>query len=579
MYLCLQILFIYMKSASIKSVLSLISVLILATGVATAEKRDSVSAGDYYIEGVRMFCAGQYQAAESCLTKCISLDPQNDAAMYYLAVINLNRNETDKAMSLLDRASVISPENTWYRLTMARLYANIGENDIAVSIYGSLIADHPSKSDYYYELIDLLLRAGRLDEALDNLDKIEQLRGVNELTCNARYEILARQNRYSEAEAVALRMDEDFPSARTALMLGDIYKSKYDDSTALHYYRRALDLDPDFIPAYFGIAEVYRMNRNFYYYFKNIDIFLSCPEMNPEMKATYINEVVFPSGMVPLFKPQVDTMITCTLEAHPTDTAILGMSGTYFIAVDSVDYGLELLRRNVSLHPDVKSAHSALLGQLYYLKDWGSLIQAASATVQAFPDDFTLKEVLAVAYWQHGDLQNAVKTYERILKEAPDDHPMLINCYGSLGDLYHELGNRRLSYSYYEKGLKINDNYSPILNNYAYYLSEEGRNLKKALEMSRKTVLNEPENSTYLDTYGWLLYLTGDYEQAKKYLKEAMVYGGKESAVILDHYAEALFALKEYNLAFLYWGNADKIDPEMGLDRKIAERRKEAGQK
>lgn len=92
-------------------------------------------------------------------------------------------------------------------------------------------------------------------------------------------------------------------------------------------------------------------------------------------------------------------------------------------------------------------------------------------------------------------------------------------------------------------------------------------------------MLNEPENSTYLDTYGWLLYLTGDYEQAKKYLKEAMVYGGKESAVILDHYAEALFALKEYNLAFLYWGNADRIDPEMGIDRKIAERRKEAGQK
>ena len=154
---------------------------------------------------------------------------------------------------------------------------------------------------------------------------------------------------------------------------------------------------------------------------------------------------------------------------------------------------------------------------------------------------------------------------------------MLINCYGSLGDLYHELGNRRQSYACYEKGLRIDDNYSPILNNYAYYLSEERRNLKKALEMSRKTILNEPENATYLDTYGWLLYLTGDYEQARKYLKDAMVYGGKENAEVLDHYAEALFALKEYNLAFLYWGNADKIDPGLGLSEKIARRRAEAG--
>ena len=386
-----------------------------------------------------------------------------------------------------------------------------------------------------------------------------------------------RQNRYEEAEAAALKMDEEFPSARTALILGDLNKSRYNDSTALHYYKKALSLDPDFTPAYFGMAEVYRMERNFYYFFKNINIFLSSPEMNPEMKASYFNEVVFPSGMVQIFKPQVDTMMMNTLEAHPQDTTVLSMSGAYFIATDSTDKGLELLQLNVSLHPDIKSAHSALMGQLYFLQDWKGLIQASMETARRFPEDFTLREVLAIAYWQNGDTENAITVYENILKDIPKDHPMLINCYGSLGDLYHELGNRRASYSYYEKGLKIDDNYSPILNNYAYYLSEEGRNLKKALEMSRRTVLNEPENSTYLDTYGWLLYLTGDYEEAKKYLKEAMIYGGKENAVILDHYAETLFALKEYNLAFLYWGNADKLDPSLGLGKKIIERRAEAG--
>ena len=497
--------------------------------------------------------------------------------MYYLAMISMSRNETDRALSLLEKASAISPENTWYRLATARLYSGIGENGLAISVYESLIAEHPSKSDYYYELIDLLVRTGELDKALSTLDRIEELRGVDELTCNARYEILIRQNRLDDAEAVVRKMDEDFPSARTALLLGDLNKSRYNDSTALRYYKKALALDPDFTPAYFGVAEVYRMERNFYYYFQNIDVFLSSPDMNPEMKASYFQEIVFPSGMVQVFKPQVDTMILCTLHAHPEDTTVLSLAGSYYIAVDSVDRGLELLRRNVDLHPDVKSVHSALLGQLYYLEDWEQLIPAAAQTVESFPEDITLREVLAIAYWQHGEIEEAVKVYHRILKDIPKDHPMLINCYGSLGDLYHELGNRRQSYACYEKGLKIDDNYSPILNNYAYYLSEERRNLKKPLEMSRKTILNEPENATYLDTYGWLLYLTGDYEQARKYLKDAMVYGGKENAEVLDHYAEALFALKEYNLAFLYWGNADKIDPGLGLSEKIARRRAEAG--
>ncbi len=564
-----------MKSVIVKFTLTVLA--FTAVLDAAAGDKDTVRAEDYFIEGVRAYCAKEYPDAEARLSRCLSMDPGNDAAMYYLAMISLNRNETDRAMDLLDRASVLDPGNPWYRLAMARLYSGINETDLAVSIYESLISDYPSKSSYYYELTDLLIRSGELDKALEALDRIELINGSNELTCNARYEILVRQNRYDEAEAVVRKMDEEYPSASTALLLGDISKSRYDDSTALHYYRRALSLDPDFTPAYFGLAEVYRMERNFYYYFKYINIFLSSPGMNPEMKASYLNEVVFPSGMMQVFRPQIDTMMVNVLNAHPTDTTVLSMTGSYYIALDSTSFGLKLLRRNVELHPEVKSARSTLLGQLYYLQDWDSLIPAAKETVEQFPDDYPLHEILAIAYWQNGDPASAVKVYENIIRKLPKDHPMLINCYGSLGDLHHELGNRRLSYSYYEKGLRIDDNYSPILNNYAYYLSEERRNLKKAIEMSRKTILNEPENSTYLDTYGWLLYLTGDYEQAKKYLKEAMVYGGKENAEILDHYAETLFALKEYNLAFLYWGNADKIDPGLGLSRKIAERRKEAG--
>ena len=35
-----------------------------------------------------------------------------------------------------------------------------------------------------------------------------------------------------------------------------------------------------------------------------------------------------------------------------------------------------------------------------------------------------------------------------------------------------------------------------------------------------------------------------------------MLYGGNESPVILDHYAEVLFALGEYDRAMVYWNKA-----------------------
>lgn len=97
--------------------------------------------------------------------------------------------------------------------------------------------------------------------------------------------------------------------------------------------------------------------------------------------------------------------------------------------------------------------------------------------------------------------------------------------------------------------------------------------------MSRKTVEAEPDNATYLDTYGWILYLQGKPQEAKPHFKHAMLYGGKDSAVIMDHYAEVLYALKEYDMAFVYWNLAkQKNNGDIeGLDEKIAERKAAIG--
>ena len=76
--------------------------------------------------------------------------------------------------------------------------------------------------------------------------------------------------------------------------------------------------------------------------------------------------------------------------------------------------------------------------------------------------------------------------------------------------------------------------------------------------MSKKTVEAEPDNATYLDTYGWILYLQGKAAEAKQYFKHAMMYGGKESSVVLSHYADVLEALGEDDLSKVYRQQARK---------------------
>ena len=95
--------------------------------------------------------------------------------------------------------------------------------------------------------------------------------------------------------------------------------------------------------------------------------------------------------------------------------------------------------------------------------------------------------------------------------------------------------------------------------------------------MSRKTIEAEPDNATYLDTFGWILYLMGKPEEALSHFKRAMIYGGKDSPVILDHYAEVLFALKEYDRAMVYWNKAQLINNNEieGLQEKIQKRKEQ----
>ena len=74
----------------------------------------------------------------------------------------------------------------------------------------------------------------------------------------------------------------------------------------------------------------------------------------------------------------------------------------------------------------------------------------------------------------------------------------------------------------YDSCLQWKDDNVMALNNYAYYLSEQGKDLHKAESMSYKTIKAEPNNGTYLDTYAWILFMQERYADAKTYIDAAL---------------------------------------------------------
>jgi tetratricopeptide (TPR) repeat protein len=553
--------------------LLVILMMLTLSSFAQEAKIEDIAPSEYYLEGVRCYNLGQFSEARELLSRAIGGNQENDAAYYYLALSYLELQDTQAAEAYLLKAQEKDPANFWYKVKLAQFYTATGDNRKAISIYEEIARDYPAKRSIYYDIIDLYAADQQYDKALETINKIESLKGENEMTGEVKYELMIRKGDYHGAMAHLEEYYTKYPSPRVALVLGDLNKSLYRDSSAIRYYQEALSLEPDYAPAFFGLAEVYRSKMKYSEYFPYIIRFMESPEMKVDFKTRYMKEVVMNPHFVRQYMNEVDAMANSLVNAHPQDTASLYTIGAYYIQTGRDTLGKLLFKGAVESHPNDERANREYISLLYYMKEWEELAEQCERALFHFPKDLSIMEIRPVAYWQSGDSDKAISLYNELISNLPKRDTTAYLYYASLGDIYHEKGDLKKAYSHYEKALRINPDYNPSLNNYAYYMCLEGKNLKKAAKMSLKTITSEPDNPTYLDTYAWILYRMGEFSEAKTHIKRAMFYGGNEDATLLDHYAEILYALKEYDLAFIYWEQADKKDPSLGIGEKIKERK------
>ncbi|MBR0255953.1 MAG: tetratricopeptide repeat protein [Bacteroidales bacterium] len=512
-----------------------------------------------YIEALKNYQQGETAEALRLFQEEFQENPSNDAACYYIAAICSNdpdrRHETE---NWLKRAIELSPDNFWYRYNLALCYLHTERPELAVPMLEQLTAEFPKKTELYFDLINVYLTDNEIEKALSTLDKIDAIRGRSEIVGLTRTELLLKKPD-ANPDSVYQSLADYYAECRTprlASVLGDYFASTYRDSLALSYYDEALAIEPDYTPAWFGKAGVYQMLRQYGNFFSSISHVMRDPYVQPEAKAAQVEQMTANPQFVRTFSEEFDQMMLDLRTAHPTDSTINALIGGFWYRTGRPELAIEIMRQNMEQHPESFDAAMQYLFLLYYQQAWPALSDNATVAIQRFPESPDLLQLRAIALSQMKEYTEALQDYEAILRMHPKDTTVMKVTYSSMGDLYHQMGDAKNSYKHYDKALKIDPDYNPVLNNYAYYLSLEGKNLKKAKEMSRKTITAEPDNPTYLDTYAWILHLLGQDIEAKAIFKHAMLYGGKESRTILEHYAVVLEALGEKDLANIYYKQA-----------------------
>ena len=130
-----------------------------------------------------------------------------------------------------------------------------------------------------------------------------------------------------------------------------------------------------------------------------------------------------------------------------------------------------------------------------------------------------------------------------------------------LGDVSSQLEEYEISDDSYEKALVIEPNNALVLNNYAYYLSVRNLELNRAEKMSKKSNILDENNAAYQDTYAWIMYQKGDYNEALKWMEKAILSAGDDSsAEMYDHYGDILLKLNQKDKAIKNWEKSLEID-------------------
>jgi Tfp pilus assembly protein PilF len=228
------------------------------------------------------------------------------------------------------------------------------------------------------------------------------------------------------------------------------------------------------------------------------------------------------------------------------------------------------LEEIIADRPDNYYAWERLLLLYSETKNWEKLFEAGKNCASKFNRSFLAKVLYANGAIETGQLSIAEEELKKARILAGDQKDMIIQVLVMEADLYYRKKEYKKSFETFGEALKSKPDDAMILNNYAYYLAEQGLNLKEAERMSRIVITKEKGNATYLDTYAWILYKIGKYREAQKIMEEIINGGKSQDAEWYEHMGYIMKAQKRCDKAVENWKTAFKLDKRKdGLLKEI----------
>jgi tetratricopeptide (TPR) repeat protein len=517
---------------------------------------------------------GNYEQAAALYAQCIKIDNSRPTPFYELAGIYAHIGKNDYALEFAKIAAELEPANNWFNIQYAELLKRNSHFVKAVAVYEKLAKSNPGNIDYYFEWANSLIHIGKLHEAIATYDKIESIMGVTEEISVQKQRIFMRQGQTDKAIAEAKKLLKANPSeARFYGMLAELYLDKKMDEKAIEVYHQALELEPENPFINLSLADYHNQKNEHKKSFIFLEKAFANPDLEIDTKVKILISYYIATERNSEFKDDAFKLADKLIFAHPQEAKSFAIYGDFLVREKKYEEARIQFRKALELDGDKFMIWNQLLLIESEMSDFNSMADESIKAIETFPTQPVFYLFNGIANTQKREYEKAIEMLEMGLALVVDNPSLKGQFYSSLGDVYFKVKNHPKSDKNYEKALEVDPENVYVLNNYAYYLSLRKEKLEKAEAMSKKSNDLSPGNSSFLDTYGWILFMMEKYDESKKYLLKAHENGG-ESGVVLEHLGDVHFKLNDASGALKYWEKAKTTGGGTELlEKKIKEKK------
>ena len=535
----------------------------------------------FYLEAIRQEGLGNYPEAFDLYRHCLEIDSLASETHYAISGFYSSINKDSLALWHLKRANSLDPENDEFAERLGQYYLSQNMINEGTAVYERLADMCHDRSDFLDVLTRIYQYKKDYPKMLETLNRLEEAEGQSENLTLSKMQVYSsmgdEKGAYEELSRLVKRHPNDL---NYKVMMGNWLLANSRKDEALKAYKAVLKEEPGNPQAQMSLMDYYRTTGNSEEADTLLYRILENPETEAQTRISLMRQVVADNEQSGGDSTRILNIFSRILSLPQQTSDMAEMHVAYMnykhMPTDSILSGLN---RVLAINPENIGARLQRLDIMWRDTIDENVIAECEKAIDYTPEETALYYYLGLAKYLNKDEAGALKALRKGATTIKEETPKEISSriYMITGDILHSMNKSEEAYAAYDSCLNINPNEISCLNNYAYYLSEENRDLKRAEQMSYKTIKAEPENTTYLDTYAWILYMQKRYEEARIYIDQALKNDSTEtSSVIWEHAGDIYIRLGLKSDASNYWQKAidSGADNATEIRKKIARTKK-----